>query len=360
MKDAYRRKRPKGPNFIEAQAEAHKIAFYPMMFQAVRSLMNLGILDALAKHKKDGLTKDAIIQQCGVSDYAASLLLDIAVEMEIVFLENGVYRPSKLGLYLLEDESVRRNMDFMHDVCYQGAFFMEESFRTGRPEGLKVFGEWETIYPGLGELPPKAHESWFRFDNHYSDLAFDEAVAVVMDSKPGLVYDIGGNTARFDLAVLRADADVRVKIFDLEPQLAKARKTIEAAGVMGRAELCSINMLDEESEIPAGADAIWMSQFLDCFSPKQIVSILSKIKRSMSQNAKLFILEPFVDRQTSVSALALLNTSLYFTCMANGNSRMYRQGDMLDFAAQAGLKLHKDHQRIGKMNYTLLELVRGA
>lgn len=359
MQEPYRRKRPEGLNFLEAQAEAHKIAFYPMLFQAVRAMLNFGILEALAENRKEGLSRDEIMSRCQISDYACKLLLEVAEQADIVLESGGIYRPSKLGIYLLEDKSVRCNMDFMHDVCYQGAFYLEDSLKSGRPEGLKVFGDWETLYQGLSKLPEKAHKSWFDFDNFYSDLAFDEAVSVVLKSRPTLVYDIGGNTARFDLTVLKADDAVRVKIFDLAPQLEKARDTLSRAGFLQRAELCPIDMLDDAAVIPAGADAIWMSQFLDCFSPEQIVGILSKLARAMSPETRLFILEPFVDQQEKVSALALLNTSLYFTCMANGYSRMYKQTDMLDFAGQAGLKCLNAHQNIGKMNYTLLECALG-
>ena len=40
-------------------------------------------------------------------------------------------------------------MDFIHDVNYKGLFHLEESIETGKPEGLKEFGEWQTIYEGL-------------------------------------------------------------------------------------------------------------------------------------------------------------------------------------------------------------------
>ncbi len=358
MEEKYRRKRPAGMTIVEAQSEAHKIAFYPMLFQAVRSLINFGVLEAVVERKKNGASLPELARLCSISDYAAALLLDIAVHADIMLLENGLYKPTKLGECLLEDKSVRANMDFMHDVCYQGAFYLEESFKSGKPEGLRVFGDWNTVYQGLSQLPPKAHESWFKFDNLYSDLAFEQAAKIVLAGSPALVYDIGGNTARFDLTILNADPDVKVRIFDLEQQLPKARQTLEKAGLMHRAELHPVNMLDSETQIPPGADAMWMSQFLDCFSPGEIMGILQKLAGAMGENTRLFILEPFIDKQNRAAALSLLNTSLYFTCIANGNSRMYHQCDMLEFLERAGLKLHKAHQGIGRFNYTLLECTK--
>jgi hypothetical protein len=48
---------------------------------------------------------------------------------------------------------------------------------------------------------------------------------------------------------------------------------------------------------PSGYDAIWMSQFLDCFSERQIVSILSRCRDSLGPESHVYILEPFSDRQ---------------------------------------------------------------
>jgi len=33
--------------------------------------------------------------------------------------------------------------------CYKGLFALDKSIENGKPEGLKVFGEWDTIYEGL-------------------------------------------------------------------------------------------------------------------------------------------------------------------------------------------------------------------
>ena len=352
----YRRERKNTMSILDAQREAHKIAFYPMMFQAIRSMINFGVLSFLADGKE--VTKSDIIGKTKISDYAAGLLLDVAVYGDIATFNNGKYSITKLGRFLFEDELIKVNMDFMNDVCYQGAFDLQKSLETGQPEGLKVFGDWETIYQGLGNLPSKAHESWFNFDNYYSDLVFDEAVKIVLRHQPKVVYDVGGNTAKFDMTLLNANEDVRSEIFDLPPQIKKAKITIKSAGLENRVRLNEMDVLDPKSSFPKGCDAIWMSQFLDCFSPEKIVFILNKLNEAMGDNTRLYILEPFVDKQNDVAALALTNISLYFTCMANGYSRMYKQYEMEKYLDQAGLKLVDAHQNLGEYDYTLLECMR--
>ena len=67
-----------------------------------------------------------------------------------------------------------------------------------------------------------------------------------------------------------------------------------------------------------------MSQLLDCFSEEQIVAILGKVRAALPPGGRLWILELFWDRQRfEAAAFSLQQTSLYFTCVANGNSQMY-------------------------------------
>ena len=59
----------------------------------------------------------------------------------------------KVGWFLLNDPATKVNIDFNHDVNYIGWFNLEESLINGKPEGLKHFGPWPTVYEGLSSLP---------------------------------------------------------------------------------------------------------------------------------------------------------------------------------------------------------------
>jgi hypothetical protein len=351
---SFRRKRRDSTTFQEAMGEAHKIAFYPMIFQAVRCMVKFGVLPCLCE-MKGGACREELERASGLSQYAIGLMLDVALLAGIVREREGRFSPTKLGRLLVEEKSVRACMDFMHDVCYQGAFALDSSFETGKPEGLKVFGEWDTIYQGLCRLPENASKSWFNFDNHYSDLIFDDAAKIGLENKPSVVYDIGGNTAKFDIALLKAGGGIRSVIVDLPPMLEKAKAGLSAAGLADRAMFVSMDMLDPSAKLPKGADAIWMSQFLDCFSPEDIVSILKKAKGALNPGGRVFILEPFVDLQDNGAALALTCISLYFACMANGYSKMCRQSEMEGFVKDAGLSVSRLHPGMGMFSHTLME-----
>ena len=46
-------------------------------------------------------------------------------------------------------------MDFTNDVNYLGFFHLQNAIKQGKPEGLKVFGKWNTVYEALAEMPSK-------------------------------------------------------------------------------------------------------------------------------------------------------------------------------------------------------------
>jgi hypothetical protein len=48
-------------------------------------------------------------------------------------------------------------------------------------------------------------------------------------------------------------------------------------------------------------------------------------------------------------------TSVYFTALANGNSKMYHSEDMARLIAQAGLKVVTTHDGIGR-GHSILEV----
>jgi len=343
---------------IEAKYEAQKIAFGPMYFQAVVALRELGILEFISSHRK-GVSINTIIEQMDVSDYGINLLIEAAEILGVVELEDDKVRISKIGFFLLKDEMTKVNINFMNDVCYLGAKAMTDSIKTGKPEGLKSLGDWPTIYQGLSILPEPAKKSWFEFDHYYSDGAFPEALKTVFRTSPKTIFDVGGNTGKWSFACCNYNPDVKIKILDLPVQLKVAKKNATEKGLLDRIDFHPIDLLDSNQKIPQGADVIWMSQFLDCFSKEEIVQILENACQAASENTRLYILEPFFDNQNYPAAhYSLVATSLYFTIMANGNSKMYRVEVMKELVVQAGFEVVETYPLIGDSYHTILECMK--
>ena len=314
---------------VDAKFAAQKIAFAPLTFQAVKALLDVGLLKALSDSGEKGLTLAEAAGKTDISHYGAKVLLEIALGMDIVKIlpedDEARFVLGKTGWFLLEDEMTRVNFDFVHDVCYKGAFELTRSIKAGRPLGLEVFGHEgkTTIYEVLSRLPEQVKKSWFAFDHFYSDIGFEQALPIVFAAGPKKIIDIGGNTAKWALCCCRHDPNVEVLIVDLPGQTAAAEQEIARAGFSDRIKTFSCNILDEETAIPPGADAVWMSQFLDCFSLEEVVRIMKKVRMATGPETDVYVFEPFWDMQRFAAAsFSLKATSLYFTCMANGNSKM--------------------------------------
>jgi ubiquinone/menaquinone biosynthesis C-methylase UbiE len=186
-------------------------------------------------------------------------------------------------------------------------------------------------------------QSWFTFDHYYSDDLFPAALPVVFADKPKRLLDIGANTGKFSRLCLEYNPDVQVTLLDLPGQLAMARENIEASGHGARATYHPINFLERESEFPGNQDAIWMSQFLDCFAEDEIVSILERARRALAPGGRIFIVDTYWDNQEHPAAqFVLVMTTLYFTCLANGNSKMYHSDDMRACVKRAGLSIERE------------------
>lgn len=338
---------------LQAKEKAQWIAFAPFVFQSARILRDSSILEHISQ-SKDGLTQEEVEAAVEMSTYGVRVLLEAGLGIGLLIKKQNRYYATKTAFFLTGDPLTTVNMDFVHDVCYQGMFHLDESIKNGKPEGLKVFGKWPTIYEGLSKLPPQVQKSWFGFDHFYSDSAFPEAVEFVFANKPKTLLDIGGNTGKWSLQCLNHDPEVVVTIMDLPGQVEMAKKTIETAGFGDRIRFHETDILDESLPFPKSFDAIWMSQFLDCFSDDQIVSILKRCRNSLTANGCVYIMETLWDRQKyAVSAFSLQQTSLYFTAMANGNSQMYHSDVFIGLVEKAGFQVSDQKDQVG-FSHTLL------
>lgn len=69
----------------------------------------------------------------------------------------------------------------------------------------------------------------------------------------------------------------------------------------------------------------------------------------MTPDSRLYIMETLWDRQRfEPAALCLTLTSLYFTAIANGNSKMYHSEDMERLVNLAGLEVETIHDHLGQ------------
>jgi ubiquinone/menaquinone biosynthesis C-methylase UbiE len=340
---------------FEAKEEALWIAFGPVIFQAARVLRNNGILQLIEDSGSNGITINEIVEKLKISLYGVKVLIESGLSMGLIIVDEKKYRITKTGSFILHDELTKVNMDFVHDVCYKGLFELDKSIETGKPAGLKEFGEWPNIYEGISQLPPHVQKSWFSFDHYFSDDAFPLVAPKVLNKGIKNLLDIGGNTGKWAITCMGFDPEIKVTIMDLPGQLNVARTKITNLNLTDRVSFYPINILDEKQKFPEGHDAIWMSQFLDCFSEEEIVSILKRCHAVLDDDGHIFILEPYWDKQRfEIAAFCLHQTSLYFTALANGTSRMYDCETFVDCINKAGFEIVEQVDNIG-LSQTLMK-----
>jgi hypothetical protein len=338
---------------IQANLDAQKIAFGPIMFQAAKSLRNLGILEYLFKYDKGSI--ETIATALNLSVYGVKVLLEAGLSLEMVYLKDNQFILTKTGYFILRDTPTNINMNFTQDVNYLAINHLEESIVNGKPEGLKELGDWDTVYVGLSELPEKIKKSWFDFDHFYSDSTFPDILPILFNSHPKTILDVGGNTGKFALLCTKYDPTVKMTILDLPGQANVARKNIDDAGLQDRISAVDINLLDNSIPFPKGNDIIWMSQFIDCFSLEQISGLFKRAYDAMTNDSSFYILETFWDlQQFQSSTYSLHATSLYFTAVANGNSQMFHSNDILKLIGKAGFVVDEMHDMVG-ISHTLIK-----
>ena len=168
---------------------------------------------------------------------------------------------------------------------------------------------------------------------------------------------MGGNTGKFARFVTEKFPRAWVTVCDLPQQIELLHN--ESRGHIGESRISGygMNLLDKNAAFPTEEhyDAIWMSQFLDCFGEEEIVSILSRVAAIMDESNRLYIMETLWDRQKfGTAAFCLTMTSLYFTAMANGNSKMYNTDDMVRLIGRAGLEVERFCDDIGMGGHSVL------
>jgi SAM-dependent methyltransferase len=344
---------------IEAKYAAQKIVFAPFTFQAVRAMIDFGILKTIDDAGKIGITLKDIVKKTPCDSYAVSVLTEAAISAGILSQKADLLFSTKAAQCFLYDEMTRINLNLINDVCYKGAFYLKESLLQKKPMGLKVFGNWKTFYEAFTHLPKTAQKSWLEFDHFYSDNSFYNTIDILLKKEPKIIFDIGCNTGKFEEALFLRGYRGKVVLMDLQAQLIKAKKNLKDKGFNKNLSFYPINVLDKKSIFHRNPDIIFMSQFLDCFSEDEIIFILKKALCCMNDKSALYILEPFLDKQSFDAAkFSLSHISLYFTAIANGNSKMYKSKEMIECIKDAGLKVSQIHNNIGSYDYTLIECVK--
>ena len=127
-------------NAMAAKVYAQQIAFAPFVFQSSRIVRDFGILSIIEESGETGINTKDIHAKTKLSEYSVRVLLEAGLGIGLLTIDEDRYILTRTGYFILHDKMTIANMDFTHDVCYQGLFDLDKSLISGKPAGLKVFG----------------------------------------------------------------------------------------------------------------------------------------------------------------------------------------------------------------------------
>ena len=207
---------------------------------------------------------------------------------------------------------------------------MLHTVRTGETafdhaHGMRLF-EYLASHPEVGAL----------FNAGMLGNSPDHArlVAATYDfSKMNVVVDVGGGRGRLLATILERYPRLRGILFDQPHVIADARQILEEVGVVDRCELVGGSFF---VAVPAGGDAYVLRNIIHDWDDDQAVAILMSCRRSMTDGARLVLVERYLATDPR-EALLVRHADLEMLVNVGGRERTTDEYAAL--LARSGLRL---------------------
>ncbi len=161
-------------------------------------------------------------------------------------------------------------------------------------------------------------------------------VAATYDfSKMSVVVDVGAGRGRLLATVLEQYPRLRGILFDQPHVIEDARQILEEVGVVDRCELVGGSFFDA---VPAGGDAYVLRNIIHDWDDDQAVAILTSCRRSMTEGARLVLVERYLATDPH-EAMLVLHADLEMLVNVGGRERTTDEYAAL--LARSGLRLTK-------------------
>jgi hypothetical protein len=183
-----------------------------------------------------------------------------------------------------------------------------ETVRTGAPAFDRLFGQ--PFFAYLGEHPAQA-EDFNAAMSGPGGLATEAMLDAYDLSGVGTLADVGGGVGSNLARILGRYPAMRGLLFDLPHAIARARPTLEAAGVWGR---CAIEGGDFFETAPDGADVYLLGHILHDWDDARAGLILDNLRRAMPAGARLLAVEYVLPEGSGKAFSLLLDLNLMVVC----------------------------------------------
>ena len=260
-----------------------------VIHRAVYAAAKLGIADLLAVGPRTGDELAVATGTDGRSLYR--LLRALASAGLFTELPGHRFELTPLGATLRSDSprSMRSWVLFSGEPFYLHAWEdIVYSIRTGQPTWDRAYGvpffEYLTHHP----------ESAAIFDEAMTSLSTSEAAAVTAAydfSRFRALVDVGGGHGTLLAAILRANPRLRGTLFDQPEVVEGGRKRIGEEGLASRVDIVGGSFFDR---VPDGGDCYLLKYVIHDWDDKRALAILGNIRRAISKNAKLLLVETII------------------------------------------------------------------
>ncbi len=165
------------------------------------------------------------------------------------------------------------------------------------------------------------------------------------------IADIGGGDGTLLAAVLQAHPHTRGILYDTAAGLAQADATLDAAGV---AERCAIRAGDFCAAAPEGAELYILKSVLQDWDDDRVSVILGLIRKAVSDDGRLLIVEPVLPEQVDTSAPATMYLG-DLNMLVNLGGRQRTRADLQRLCEKADFTLHDATRLPPPVSLSMLE-----
>ncbi len=247
---------------------------------------------------------------------------------------DGTFAATELSDRLRSDQPGLRNLALMlNGEGYQAWANLMYTLRTGGNAFVHTFGK--TSWEVSADDPERAA----RFNAamvESTERAAGAFVAAYDLAGVRTVVDVGGGNGALLSVLLRAKPGLRGVLFDLRQGLTGAREKLEADGVADRVTLVQGDFFES---VPHGADLYILKWIIHDWNDDRARSILQVCQRSMSDQARLVLMERTIPERTDASPLSLDATmaDLHMRVVLGGQERT--TDEYRELLASAGLRM---------------------
>jgi hypothetical protein len=252
-----------------------------MPSRAVLTALELDLFTAIGS----GATAEQVAEKAGTDPRATEMLLNALASLDLLRKQDGTFSNSELTARFLTAES-------------------PDNARPGLMHSVNLWHSWSTLTDCVRagtsirqrEHAPRDEDATRAFIAAMDRNASERAPLVVGAVGTGFkrMLDLGGGSAAYSIAFVRANPGMKAEVFDVEEVLPLTQEYVRKAGLEG----CITTRCGDlrSDRFGDGYDLVFLSAIAHMFSPEENRDLLRRACEALASKGQLvlqdFILEP--------------------------------------------------------------------